>query len=153
MLLFTNNSKFQDTCLALKRLITKKMGFSASHRYWNPDWSEEENRSVFGKLSGEYGHGHNFELEVTFEGDIDAQTGMIINLFDIKSILIDVLKDFDHKYLNEDNENFKDIIPTPENMSKVLWDLVGKRIENYENCKLYNVRLYETKDFYVDYRR
>ena len=144
------NRKNPDT--GIKNLITKRVEFSASHRYWNNNWSEEKNREVFGKYS--YEHGHNFLLEVTFEGVVDGDTGMIINLFDIKHILNTVLKDFDHRNLNNENENFKALIPTPENMASVFWTLIEGEI-NIRNiqCKLYNVRLYETPELYVDYRR
>ncbi len=135
-----------------KNLITKRTEFSASHSYWNSAWSNEENRKVFGKHSTE--HGHNFVLEVTVEGDVDQRTGMIINLFDLKKIINEILVEFDHKNLNKDNENFIDTIPTPENIASVLWKLLDHEIKRQGvNCTLYNVRLYETSDTYVDYRR
>ena len=133
-------------------LITKRVEFSASHKYWNDSWSEEKNREIFGKHSFE--HGHNFLLEVTVEGGIDPETGMIINLFDLKTIINNVLVGFDHLNLNSDNENFIDKQPTPENISSVLWDDLTKEISKHNiNCRLYNIRLYETPDLFVDYRR
>lgn len=137
-----------------KKLITKKVEFSASHRYWNLEWSEKRNKEVFGKNVSPMGHGHNFVLEVTVEGEVDEQTGMIVNLFDLKSIITIVLKQFDHKFLNVDNEYFRDLNPTPENIAKVLWNLIEYEIENLDkNLALYKVRLYETPDLYVDYWR
>ena len=139
--------------MGFKKLLTKKMEFSASHRYWNPEWSEEKNFSVFGKSAGPHGHGHNYNLEVSVEGEVDAETGMIINLYELKSVMAEVLKDFDHKHLNEDNQNFKNLVPTTENIAKVLWNLIEEKLEANPKCSLYRVRLYETQDLYVDYWR
>jgi 6-pyruvoyltetrahydropterin/6-carboxytetrahydropterin synthase len=140
--------------MGYKTLLTKRVDFSASHRYWNPKWSEEKNKAVFGKCTSPYGHGHNYILEVTIEGEVDPDTGMIINLYDLKPIIGEVLKEFDHKYLNEDNPHFKDLIPTTENIARVLWDSIEKKLrETTKNCSLYRVRLYETPDLYVDYWR
>ena len=135
--------------MSFKKLITKKAEFSASHRYWNPEWDEDKNKEVFGKNSSRLGHGHNFKL---VSGEIDEKTGMVINLFDLKSILNTVLEKYDHKYLNEDVEIFKTLIPTPENISRVLWSEIEEELNKRETgCKLFKVRLYETDDFYIDY--
>jgi 6-pyruvoyltetrahydropterin/6-carboxytetrahydropterin synthase len=139
--------------MGYKKLLTKKMEFSASHRYWNPGWSEEKNREVFGKAAGPHGHGHNYSLEVTVEGEVDPGTGMIINLYDLKTIMKDVLKDFDHKHLNDDNPRFNGLIPTTENIARVLWDIFEERLGGDARCSLYRIRLYETPDLYVDYWR
>lgn len=139
--------------MGYKKLLTKKMEFSASHRYWNPEWSEEKNREVFGKSAGPHGHGHNYSLEVTVEGEVDPRTGMIINLYDLKTVMKDVLGDFDHKHLNDDNPHFRDLIPTTENIARVLWDIFEGRLGQSERCRLYRIRLYETPDLYVDYWR
>ena len=139
--------------MGFKKLLTKMMEFSASHRYWNPKWSEEKNIEVFGKSAGPYGHGHNYNLEVTVEGEVDAETGMIINLCELKSVMAEVLTDFDHKHLNEDNPHFKNLVPTTENIARVLWDLLEEKLRHNSKCSLYRVRLYETHDLYVDYWR
>ncbi len=139
--------------MAFKKLLTKTMEFSASHRYWNPGWSEEKNKEVFGKSAGPYGHGHNYTLEVTVEGEVDKETGMIINLYDLKEIMKEVLNDFDHKNLNEDNPRFKELIPTTENIARVMWDIFDEKLSKSLSCRLHRVRLYETADLYVDYRR
>ena len=78
---------------------------------------------------------------------------MIINLYELKSVMSDVLLDFDHKHLNDDNPHFKDIVPTTENIAKVLWDLLEEKLKHNSKCSLYRVRLYETNDLYVDYWR
>lgn len=139
--------------MSSKKLITKKVEFAASHRYWDPKLTEKENFELFGKSSFKSGHGHNFSLEVTVEGEIDGKTGMIINLFDLKKITSEILSEFDHKNLNEDTSYFKDEIPTPENICKVLWNLIEEKLSLNNKCKLYKVRLYETDDLYVDYWR
>ncbi len=139
--------------MGYKKLLTKKMEFSASHRYWNPGWSEEKNRAVFGKSAGPHGHGHNYGLEVTVEGEVDPETGMIINLYDLKDLMNDVLAGFDHKHLNDDNPFFKELIPTTENIARVLWDIFEERLGDNDRCSLYRIRLYETPDLYVDYWR
>ena len=139
--------------MSFKKLITKKVEFSASHRYWNKNWSEEKNREFYGKSSLPGGHGHNFVLEVTVEGEINPETGMIINLFDLKQIVSSVLADFDHKNLNEDNVRFQVLIPTTENIAKVLWEMVEEKTLERDDCRLHKIRVYETDDLFVDYRK
>ncbi|MCC6713205.1 MAG: 6-carboxytetrahydropterin synthase [Candidatus Dadabacteria bacterium] len=139
--------------MGYRKLLTKRMDFSASHRYWNPGWSEEKNREVFGKSASPHGHGHNYALELTVEGEADPETGMIINLYDLKKIMKEVLEDFDHKHLNEDNPHFRTLVPTTENIARVLWDGFKEKIPGDGRCRLYRVRLYETRDMYVDYWR
>ena len=134
-----------------RKLITKKVEFSASHRCWNRNWSPEKNMEVFGKSSLPGGHGHNFVLEVAVEGEIDAETGMIMNLFDLKEIMLSVLADFDHKNLNEDNPRFGDLVPTTENISKVLWETLEARLGGRDGCRLHRIRVYETDDLFCDY--
>lgn len=138
--------------MANKTLLTKRVSFSASHRYWNKNWSDEKNNEVFGKCTSPHGHGHNYVLETTVQGEIDPETGMIINLYDLKPIILDALEDFDHKFLNEDNPAFNDLIPTTENIAKVLWDVISERLESH-SCRLHRIRLYETPELYVDYWR
>jgi 6-pyruvoyltetrahydropterin/6-carboxytetrahydropterin synthase len=92
-------------------------------------------------------------LDVTVEGEVDPATGMIINLYDLKTIMKDVLKDFDHKHLNDDNPRFNDLIPTTENIARVLWDIFEQRLGGDAKRRLYRIRLYETPDLYVDYWR
>lgn len=138
--------------MGVRTLLTKRVDFAASHRYWNTDWTEEQNRSVFGKCTSEYGHGHNYVLEVTIEGEVDPETGMIINLYDLKPMIDGVLKDFDHKNLNDDNIHFRDRIPTTENIARVFWELIEEQIGKDPKRRLYRIRLYETPDLFVDYR-
>ena len=92
-------------------------------------------------------------LEVSVEGDVNPDTGMIINIYELKPMIKEVLKDFDHKYLNEDNPHFRDIIPTTENMARILWDLLDSEINEKTGCTLFRIRLFETPELFVDYTR
>lgn len=131
-----------------KILLTKRFEFCSSHKYYNKSLSKKENKKLFGDLSP-YGHGHNYILEVTVTGKVNINTGMIINTYDLKDIVWKVLKEFDHKFLNEDTSYFNEIQPTTENIAKVL---SGKIKENLPNkCKLYSIKLYETSDLFVEY--
>tara|TARA_B100001559_G_C16209037_1_gene487973 strand:+ start:236 stop:652 length:417 start_codon:yes stop_codon:yes gene_type:complete len=130
--------------------LSKRIEFSASHRYWNNDFTEEENLNIFGKCTSEYGHGHNYVLETTVRGPVDEDTGMIINIYKLKPILKSVLKEFDHKFLNLDTDYFEKLIPTTENFAKILYECIDEKLKDSE-CELLKVRLYETKDLYVDY--
>ena len=132
------------------RTLTKRLDFSASHRYWHKEWSEKKNVEVFGKCTSQYGHGHNYVLEATIRGPLDPDTGMIINIYELKPILEGVLKEFDHKFLNEDTDYFEELIPTTENFAKILYECLTEKLKCGE-CRLLKVRLYETKDLFVDY--
>ena len=107
--------------------LTKCIEFSASHRYFKAEWDEERNRRVFGPCFQE--HGHNYLLEVTLGGRVDPVTGMIINLYDLKQIVTDVLEEFDHKHLNFDMPYFERLVPTTENLALVLWRKFRERPE------------------------
>ncbi len=130
--------------------ITKKFEFSASHRYWREDWNTEKNESVFGVYTSPYGHGHNYELHVTVTGEIDSDTGMIINLSELKKKVNLVLKDFDHKFLNLDTPYFKNRVPTTENVGLVLFQQIQKELSGDKNFQVQKIRLYERGDLYVD---
>ncbi|MCS6897481.1 MAG: 6-carboxytetrahydropterin synthase [Nitrospira sp.] len=128
-------------------LLTKRIEFAASHRYVKPEWDEAKNRAVFGACYNPPAHGHNYLLEVTVRGEIDPVTGMVVNLFDLKRVLLDVLEEFDHKNLNLDMPYFKDRIPTSENFAQVLWT---KLAPQRDIGTLHAVRLYEDEDLYAD---
>ena len=126
--------------------LTKVFEFSASHRYYRPEWPEEENRRVFGKCASLHGHGHNYLLEVTIRGPVDPVTGMVINLVDVKAAVEEVLAEFDHKHLNQDMDYFTRRIPTSENLAVTLWGLIQRRLP-----ALAGIRLHEDEDLYVEY--
>ena len=130
--------------------VSKKFEFSASHRYWRDDWSEQKNKEVFGRCTSPYGHGHNYELHVTVKGPIDPQTGMIINLSTLKQLVNEIVAQFDHKFLNLDTPYFKDRIPTTENIALTLFDLIKKKLAEVPKIRLYKIRLYERHDIYAE---
>jgi 6-pyruvoyltetrahydropterin/6-carboxytetrahydropterin synthase len=128
-------------------LLTKRLEFAAAHRYIKPEWDEAKNRAVFGLCYNPPAHGHNYMIEVTVFGEVDPNTGMVVNLFDLKRALLKVLEEFDHKNLNLDMPYFKDRIPTSENLACVLWSKMDgqKDIGN-----LHAIRLYEDEDLYAE---
>jgi len=128
-------------------LLTKRIEFSASHRYHNEAWDAARNRAIFGACNNAPGHGHNYLLDVTVSGEVDRHTGMVVNLFDLKRVLQEVLEDFDHNHLNLDTPYFKDAIPTTENIARVLW----QRLETQKDIgRLHAIRLYEDEDLFAD---
>jgi 6-pyruvoyltetrahydropterin/6-carboxytetrahydropterin synthase len=128
-------------------LLTKRIEFAAAHRYMKPEWDEARNRAVFGPCYNPPAHGHNYMLEVTVSGEVDPKTGMVINLFDLKRVLLVVIEEFDHKNLNLDMPYFNDRIPTSENIARVLW----QKLEHQQDIgALHSVRLYEDEDLYAE---
>ena len=129
--------------------LTRRAEFSASHYYHSPALSAEENLRLFGKCNNPHGHGHNYVLEVTVRGPIDARSGMVMDLKQLKEILrrevIDVL---DHRFLNEEVPAFRHVIPTTENLAVEIWHMLAPQLEF---CELDRIRLYETPDLFVDY--
>ena len=128
-------------------LLTKRIEFAAAHRYLKPEWDEATNRSVFGLCYNPPAHGHNYMVEVTVAGKVDPKTGMVVNLFDLKRVLLQVLEEFDHRNLNLDMPYFKDKIPTSENLARVLWAKLDKQASI---GTLHAIRLYEDEDLYAD---
>jgi len=133
-------------------LITRKAEFSASHVCARPDWSEEQNRLVYGAAANPHGHGHNYSLEVTLEGEPDPATGMIFDLKALKEIVNhQVIDALDHRHLNKEVKPFDHIVPTVENVAIEIWNRLAPQFPAGGPAKLRNVRLYETDDLYVDY--
>ncbi|MER3422068.1 MAG: 6-pyruvoyl tetrahydropterin synthase [Nitrospiraceae bacterium] len=130
-----------------KVLLTKQIEFSASHRYHNDAWDAARNRSVFGACNHLHGHGHNYLLQVTVGGEVDEETGMVVNLFDLKQVLIQALEEFDHKHLNLDTPYFKHRVPTTENVAGVLWKILSA---HPQIGTLERIRLFEDEDLYAD---
>jgi len=128
-------------------LLTKRIEFAAAHRYIKADWDEAKNRAVFGRCYNPPAHGHNYMVEVTISGEVDPKTGMVVNLFDLKRILLNVLEEFDHKNLNLDMPYFEGRIPTSENLARVLW---AKLDTQKAIGTLHAIRLYEDEDLYAD---
>ena len=131
--------------------ITRKEHFCASHKLYVKEWSENKNREIFGKCSNPNGHGHNYSIYVTVKGEIDSQTGFLVNLKIISKLICDyVLDKIDHKDFNSDVEFMKGLIPTTENITKKLWDNLEGPI-NELSCQLHCVKLQETENNYAEY--
>ncbi len=132
-------------------LITRRAEFSSSHRCANPDFSAEENLRLYGEDSSAHGHGHNYVLEVSIEGEPDPVTGMIVDLKDVKQILNDeVVTPFDHRHMNFEVPPFDKVVPTTENVAIEIWRRLEPKLKT-ERGRLVLVRLYETPDLYVEY--
>lgn len=129
--------------------VFRKAHFNAAHRLHNPTWSEEKNQRVFGLCNNPNYHGHNYELEVKVSGEIDPDTGYLIDLKVLKDLVHEQVElRFDHKNLNLDTEEFRNLNPTAENICYVIWNILRARLdEKYDLA----VRLYETPRNYVEY--
>jgi 6-pyruvoyltetrahydropterin/6-carboxytetrahydropterin synthase len=121
--------------------LTRRYAFAASHRLHSEQLSEEENQRVYGKCNNPYGHGHNYVLEVAVSGPVDSATGMIANLSDLDAFVgREVLEPFDHKYLNEDVAEFRERVPTTENLCVEIFH----RLRAFPAAKLERVLVEET---------
>ena len=121
--------------------LTRRYRFSASHRLDTPQFSEAENRRVYGKCNSPYGHGHNYALEVTVTGPVDPATGMIANLGELDPFVEqEVIGPFDHKYLNEEIAEFHSLVPTTENVCREIF----RRLEKFSAARLERGRIEET---------
>ena len=132
-----------------KVAVFRKEHFNAAHRLFCADWSDAENKRVFGACSNPNYHGHNYELVVQVNGVPDPITGFVINTKDL-SILVaeEVISRFDHKNLNLDTDSFKNLNPTAENIAIVIFNLLRPKISETLDLK---IRLYETERNFVDY--
>jgi 6-pyruvoyltetrahydropterin/6-carboxytetrahydropterin synthase len=133
----------------MKIAAYRKAHFNAAHRLHNPGWSDEQNKKMFGLCNNPYYHGHNYDLEVKIVGEIDPQTGYLIDLKYLKDIIKDEIENrFDHKNLNLECPEFKDLNPTAENICVVIWQILRAKMESKYDIV---VRLYETPRNYVEY--
>ena len=133
----------------MKVSVCRKAHFNAAHRLYNPNWSDEKNNAVFGKCNNPNFHGHNYNLEVWVRGEIDPDTGYVMDVKDLKSIIYNEVElRFDHKNLNLDTEEFADLNPTAENICVVIWKLIREKLDAKLELK---VRLYETERNVVEY--
>lgn len=131
--------------------LTRVEHFNAAHKLYNPGWSEEENRAVFGKCSNANWHGHNYELHVTIKGEPHPETGFIFNAKTLGTLVKDVvIEKIDHRNLNIDVEFMKDKFTSAENLAIGIWNELQPHIEK-EGAILHGIRLYETPKIYVEY--
>ncbi|MFO7586926.1 MAG: 6-carboxytetrahydropterin synthase [Gemmatimonadota bacterium] len=130
--------------------VTRRVHFCAGHRLHNPAWDDERNRATYGLCNNPNGHGHNYDLEVTVEGDVDPETGYVMDLKRLKSLLgTAVLEDLDHANLNVDVPWLEDVVPTTENLALAIWRRLEERVGD---VRLVSVRLWETERNMVEYR-
>jgi|SRR5690554_7456660 len=133
----------------MKVAVSRRAHFNAAHRLNNPDWSSEKNSQVFGKCNLPNYHGHNYVLIVTVKGEIDQETGFVIDLKVLSDLIrTQVTERFDHRNLNLDIAEFKNLNPTAENIAIVIWNLLRKHIPTKFDLK---VQLFETERNAVEY--
>ena len=133
--------------------LTRRATFSASHYYWNDAWPAEKNHQVFGRCANRNGHGHNYTLEVTVAGKPDPVTGFVVDLKWLKDVMErEVLAAYDHRHLNLEVPEFKDRIPTTENIALSIWRRLEPSVASAGGAKLDRVRLYETPEIFAEYR-
>jgi len=134
----------------MKVTVSRKAHFNAAHRLYRKDWTDEQNQSVFGKCNNPNFHGHNYDLIVSVTGEINEQTGYVIDLKILKDIIYNEIElAFDHKNLNLDVEEFFNLNPTAENISVVIWNKIRNKIDSKFDLE---VTLYETPRNYVTYK-
>ncbi len=133
----------------MRTSVFRRAHFNAAHRLHNPNWSDDENKKVFGPCNNPNYHGHNYEIVVKVTGEVNQETGFVVNLDDLKKyIKIEVEDHMDHKNLNIDVPEFANLNPTAENIVKVIWDRLRKRLNSKYDL---SVRLYETPRNFVEY--
>lgn len=129
--------------------VNRKAHFNAAHRLFKPEWPDEKNEAVFGKCNNPYYHGHNYDLIVSVTGEIDPVTGFVMDMKLLKELIKSEIEDaFDHKNLNEQVPEFKNLNPTSENIVVVIWNKLRPKINKEHALK---VTLYETPRNFVSY--
>ena len=129
--------------------VFRKEHFNAAHRLNNPNWSEEKNARVYGKCNNYNYHGHNYDLIVQVTGAVDPETGYVIDMKVLSDIVKEHITDrFDHKNLNLDTEEFRDLNPSAENIAIVIYALLRQQIDLELDLK---IRLYETERNFVEF--
>ncbi len=129
--------------------ISRKAHFNAAHKLYRPDWSDEKNESVFGKCANDNFHGHNYDLTVSLTGKVDPETGYVYDLGKLKDIIKQEVEDYlDHKNLNLDIPEFKNLNPTAENIAILIYD---RLINHFKPDYKLKITLYETPRNFVEY--
>lgn len=133
----------------MKITVCRKEHFNAAHRLHNPEWSDEQNLRVFGKCNNLNFHGHNYDLTVKVTGEVNRETGYVMDMKILSDLIkSEVIDRFDHKNLNLDTQEFKTLIPSAENISVVIWNLLRAKIDQKLDLKII---LNETERNYVEY--
>lgn len=132
-----------------KTSIYRKEHFNAAHRLYNPEWDDKANLEIFGKCSYPNYHGHNYELIVKLTGHPNEKTGYVYDLKKLSDVIrTQIIRKFDHKNLNLDTEEFRNLNPTAENIARIIYEILRKKIEDEFELK---VILYETERNFVEY--
>jgi 6-pyruvoyltetrahydropterin/6-carboxytetrahydropterin synthase len=135
--------------MSQKVAVYRKEHFNAAHRLNNPDWDEATNQRIFGKCNNPHFHGHNYELVLKVTGEPDPLTGYVMDMKGLSELIQEnVIERFDHKNLNEDTAEFKNLNPSAENIAIVIYNILRDKIELKFDLQ---VRLYETERNFVDY--
>jgi len=130
--------------------VHRKAHFNAAHRLFRKEWNDERNLEVFGKCSNPHYHGHNYELIVSVTGEPNPETGFVIDLKILKDLIYEEVEEaFDHKNLNVEVAEFRDLIPTAENIAVVIWNKLRSKIQEDHDLE---VTLYETPRNFVSYK-
>lgn len=133
----------------MKVTVCRKEHFNAAHRLHNPAWSDEQNQAIFGKCNNPNYHGHNYELIVKLTGEVDEETGYVYDLKKLSDLIkAEILDKFDHRNLNLDTDEFRNLNPTAENIAVVIWNMLRQHIR--PELEL-SVTLFETERNFVEY--
>jgi 6-pyruvoyltetrahydropterin/6-carboxytetrahydropterin synthase len=133
----------------MKVSVYRKEHFNAAHRLNNSQWSSSQNEAIFGKCNNYNYHGHNYDLIVQLKGEIDPETGYVYDMKILSDLIKEhVLNKFDHKNLNLDTDEFKDLNPSAENIAVVIWNILREKIDRKFELI---IRLYETERNFVEY--
>ena len=132
--------------------VTRKEHFNAAHKLYNPSWSDEKNEAIFGPCANQNWHGHNYELYITVKGEVDPETGYVIDLKELSRIIKDkIIVRVDHKNLNMDVDFMKGKLASTENFAIEIWNQIVDDINAYQGAELHSVKLYETARNFVEY--
>ena len=131
--------------------LTRREQFSAAHKLWRAEWTEKKNLEIFGKCANPNWHGHNYQLFVTVKGNPDLETGFVINMKELSSIINECIIDkVDHKNLNLDVDFMEGVMTTTENLASRVWDQL-EEIINETGCKLHKIKIVETENNFIEY--
>ncbi len=130
--------------------ITRKETFNAAHQLFNKNWSVEKNFEIFGPCSRV--HGHNWELYATVEGEIDTETGFVMDLKKLRDVLREFIIDkVDHTFLNTDVAFLQDVLPSTENFAVKIWNIIQPILKERHGVNLFKIKLQETPNHFVEY--
>jgi len=133
----------------MKVTVSRRAHFNAAHKLYRPDWTDEKNHEVFGKCANKNFHGHNYELIVSLTGEIDKETGYVYDLGNLKGIIKSEVEDYlDHKNLNLDIDDFKNLNPSAENIAVLIYN---RLIKHFDDSYKLKITLYETPRNFVEY--